>query len=116
MTDYIALEAPAWAWIGACLTLLVAGLAFGALAAYALRIAAALDRIDDYEDIAAKKSDVQREFAEVHGRLDRLERPEPQPIRYEPPATLKEPASVELSENTDVHPCLPWHTHVSHNA
>ena len=112
MTDNVFFDAPAWIWILACLALLVAGIAFGALAAYALRIRFALDKIDDYEENAAMRIDVEREFGAVRERLARLERPEPIPVRLEAPATIREPLSIELAEDTDVHPCLPWHTHV----
>lgn len=37
MTSYIALEAPAWLWILSCFTLLIAGIAFGALMGAVLR-------------------------------------------------------------------------------
>jgi hypothetical protein len=112
MTDYAAFEAPVYLWILACASLVVVGLAFGALAAYVLRIRFALDKIDDYEATAASRVDVQRELVAVHERLARLEKPEPIPVRYEPPVTLRDEASIELSEDTDVHPCLPWHTSV----
>ena len=88
MTDYIAFEAPAWLWCLTCMALLVAGVAFGALAAYALRIRQALDRIDDYEALAAPRADVQRAFAKVDERLSRLEKPEPLPVRIEAPSTI----------------------------
>lgn len=110
MTDYIAFEAPAWLWCLACATLLVAGIAFGALAAYALRIRFALDKIDEYEDKAASRVDVQRRFAEVDMRIAKLEAPEPIPVRLEAPPTIQEPTSIELPEDTGVHPCFPWHT------
>lgn len=83
MTDYIAFEAPAWLFLLACCALLAAGVAFGALAAYVLRIRHALDRIDDYEVLAAPRVDVQRAFAKVDERLSRLEWPEPLPVRTE---------------------------------
>ena len=76
MTDYIAFEAPAWLWCLACMALLVAGVAFGALAAYVLRIRQALDRIDDYEALDE--------------RLSRLEKPEPLPVRIEAPLTIQD--------------------------
>lgn len=88
MTDYIAFEAPAWLWFLACAALLVAGVAFGALTAYVLRIRQALDRIDDYEALAAPRADVQRAFAAVDERLSRLEKPEPFPMRTEAPLTI----------------------------
>jgi hypothetical protein len=38
MNSYIAFEAPAWLWILASFALVAAGLAFGALAAYAIGV------------------------------------------------------------------------------
>lgn len=111
MAPYVALEAPAWLWILSCLALLIAGIAFGALAAYALRIRFALDKIDDYEVNAAMRADVIREFGAVHERLARLERPEPIPVRLESPGKAREPSSIELPADRDTRPCLPWHTH-----
>ena len=90
MTDYIAFEAPAWLWFLACFALLMAGVAFGALAAEVLRIRQALDRIDDYEALAASRADVQRAFAAVDERLSRLEKPEPLPVRIEAPLTIQD--------------------------
>ena len=88
MTDYIAFDAPVWLWCLACMALLVAGVAFGSLAAYVLRIRQALDRIDDYEALAAPRADVQRAFAAVDERLSRLEKLEPLPVRIEAPLTI----------------------------
>lgn len=90
MTDYIAFEAPAWLFLLACCALLAVGVAFGALAAYVLRIRHALDRIDDYEAVAAPRVDVQRAFAKVGERLSRLEKPEPLPVRIEAPSTIRD--------------------------
>jgi len=90
MTDYIAFEAPAWLWCLACMALLVAGVAFGALAAYVLRIRQALDRIDDYEALAAPRADVQRAFAKVDERLSRLEKPEPLRVESVAPLTIQD--------------------------
>lgn len=107
--DSVALIGPAWLWILAALILLFLGIVMGALACYALKVAAALDRVDD---LAAKRSDVIVEFSRLQNRIAALEAPEPLPVRHEPPATIREPLSIELPEDTDVHPCLPWHTSV----
>ena len=112
MNSYIALEAPAWLWILSAFALLASGLAFGTLGAYVLRIRLALDKIDDYEEKAAVRVDVQREFGVVYERLTKLEEHEPLPVHTTPPATIPDPASIELPEDTDVLPCLPWHTRV----
>ena len=113
MDSYVAFEAPAWLWIGACLALLAAGVALGALAAYALRIARALDRIDDYEDLAAPRADVETAFAAVHTRLAKLEAPEPLPVRIEPPATVRDLAPVELPADGDTLPPGSWFTRIA---
>lgn len=113
MTEYVAFEGPAWLWILACFALLAAGIAFGALGAYALRIRFALDRIDDYEDIAATRVDVEREFGAVRARLALLESPEPLPVRIGPPATERDPLSTELEAEGDTMPSLCWHTYVA---
>ena len=112
MTDYIAFEAPAWLWFLACAALLVAGVAFGALAAYVLRIRQALDRIDDYEALAAPRADVQRAFAAVDERLSRLEKPEPLPVRIEAPSTICDSKPIELPPDGDTSPGFPWYTSV----
>ena len=65
----VALIGPAWLWIGAVLLLMLVGGIVGALACCALKVAAAQNRIDDYEDIAAKKSDVLREVARLDARI-----------------------------------------------
>jgi hypothetical protein len=98
MTSYIAFEAPAWLWILACFALFAAGIAFGALAAYALRI--------------AREPDVEREFGAVHERLAKLEAPEPIPVRLEAPATIRE-EPIELLADGDTLPPVPWYTQVS---
>jgi hypothetical protein len=118
MNSYVAIEGPAWLWILASFALLAAGLAFGALGVYVLRIRFALDKIDAYEEKAAVRVDVQRELGVVHERLAKrealepLEPLEPIPVRINPPATIPAPVSIELDPDTDVHPCLPWHTPV----
>lgn len=115
MSDYVAFEAPAWLWLFACAALLAAGVALGALAAYALRIARALDRIDDYEELAAPRADVETAFAAVHARLAKLEAPEPIPVRLEPPATIRNsaPPSIELPANGETSPGFAWHTRIA---
>ena len=110
MTDHIAFEAPAWLWCLACAALLVAGIAFGALAAYVLRIRQALDRIDDYEALAAPRADVQRAFAKVDERLSRLEKPEPLPVRIDAPQTIRDTKPIELPPDGDTSPAFPWYT------
>ena len=71
MTDYIAFEAPAW--LGASrVPPFLWQVSLWSLAAYVLRIRQALDRIDDYEALAAPRADVQRAFAKVDER-SRLE-------------------------------------------
>ena len=112
MTDYIAFEAPAWLWFLACAALLVAGVAFGALAAYVLRIRQALDRIDDYEALAAPRADVQRAFAAVDERLSRLEKLEPLPVRPDAPPTIRDTEPIELPPDGDTSPGFPWYTSV----
>ena len=112
MTDYIAFEAPAWLWFLACFALLMAGVAFGALAAEVLRIRQALDRIDDYEALAAPRADVQRAFAKVEERLSRLEAPEPFPVRIEGPSTIRDSKPIELPPDGDTSPGFPWYTSV----
>ena len=112
MTDYIAFGAPAWLWFLACAALLVAGVAFGALAAYVLRIRQALDRIDDYEALAAPRADVQRAFAAVDERLSRLEKPEPLPVRIDAPQTIRVTKPIELPPDGDTSPGFPWYTSV----
>jgi hypothetical protein len=112
MSESIAFIAPAWVWILSMLGLLSFGVLMGALLWHVLKVSTALA---EYEDKAAAREDVERELGALHVRVARLERPEPYPVRYDPPATAldSKPPTQVLRAEGDTLPPGPWVTHVA---
>jgi hypothetical protein len=106
--DPIAFIAPAWVWILSVLGLLAFGVLMGALLCKVLQAMAALSECEDRE--AAREG----ELAELRGRVEDLERPEPYPVRYDPPVTAldSKPQTVVLPAEGDTLPPPGWVTHV----
>lgn len=96
MGDYVAAEGPPWVWILATFLLFAVGLVLGALACYVLAV--------------APRRGMASELRLLKDRVADLEKPEPQEIRLVAPATVRDPVSVEVSEDSGVLPCFPWHT------
>ena len=97
MADYVAFEGPAWLWILACFLLFTPGLVIGALACHVL-------------GVASRRENTTSELRLLKDRVADLEKPEPQEIRLVAPATVRDSISVEVSEDSGVLPCFPWHT------
>lgn len=74
MTDYIALEAPAWLWLASIFGLIAIGGACIGLLVYALGLRQHIRRQDAYEERIATVDHVDTIAASLHKRVTKLER------------------------------------------